>query len=281
MKWWRIGVGIAILSLVFALTQLPDGKLHLIFCDVGQGDASLIIKGDFQMLIDTGPKSGGVMECLSKHVPFWDRTLEVVVNTHPQEDHLGDLAAVLSHYEIGEVVLSDEKPAGKNTQSVYKMIESYKIKQVIARKGDRLRYGELYFDVLWPFEKSSTDILGAASDDNAGSLVLVMGYPGFSALFTGDIGTDQELALDSAGVLTAVEVLKVAHHGSKYSSSVAFGEKVRPKWAVVSVGAKNSYGHPAPEILKRFDTLGSRVLRTDQLGNIEFVADGKSYSLVR
>ncbi|MBI2310780.1 MBL fold metallo-hydrolase [Candidatus Collierbacteria bacterium] len=285
MKWWRIGVGIAILSLVFALIQLPDGKLHLIFCDVGQGDASLITKGDFQMLIDTGSKNRGVMECLSKHVPFWDRTLEVFVNTHPQEDHLGDLAAVMNHYEIGEVVLSSEEPAGKNTQSVYKMIEVNKIKQVIARKGDRLRYGELYFDVLWPsFAEASEgkpDVLGASSDDNAGSLVLVMGYPGFSALFTGDIGEDQELALDGAGVLTPVEVLKVAHHGSKYSSSVVFDEKVRPKWAVVSVGAKNSYGHPAPEILRRFDILGSSILRTDQNGEVEFVADGKSYGLVQ
>ncbi len=278
-------MGIAILSLVFALIQLPDGKLHLIFCDVGQGDASLITKGDFQMLIDTGSKNRGVMECLSKHVPFWDRTLEVFVNTHPQEDHLGDLAAVMNHYEIGEVVLSSEEPAGKNTQSVYKMIEVNKIKQVIARKGDRLRYGELYFDVLWPsFAEASEgkpDVLGASSDDNAGSLVLVMGYPGFSALFTGDIGEDQELALDGAGVLTPVEVLKVAHHGSKYSSSVVFDEKVRPKWAVVSVGAKNSYGHPAPEILRRFDILGSSILRTDQNGEVEFVADGKSYGLVQ
>lgn len=279
MKWWRIGAGVMGLVLFFALIQLPDEKLHLIFCDVGQGDASLIVKGDFQMLIDTGPKNGGVMECLSKHVPFWDRSLEVFVNTHPQEDHLGDLAAVLNHYEIGEVVLSSEEPAGKNTQSVYKMIEANKIKRVIAQKGDRLRYGELYFDVLWPAEKTSAAILGAVSDDNAGSLVLVMGYPGFSALFTGDIGTDQELALDESGVLTAVEVLKVAHHGSKYSSSMIFDEKVRPKWAVVSVGEKNSYGHPAPEILKRFDILGSSILRTDQNGEVEFVADGESYRL--
>ncbi len=283
MKWWRMGVGIAILSLIFTLIQLPDEKLHLIFCDVGQGDASLITKGDFQMLIDTGPKNGGVMECLSEHVPFWDRTLEVFVNTHPQEDHLGDLTAVSNHYEIGEVVLSSEEPAGKNTQSVYKMIESGKIRRVIARKGDRLRYGELYFDVLWPVFTEATagkpDVLGASSDDNAGSLVLAMGFPGFSALFTGDIGIDQELALDGAGVLTPVEVLKVAHHGSKYSSSMVFDEKVRPKWAVVSVGAKNSYGHPAAEILKRFDILGSRILRTDQNGEVEFVADGKSYRL--
>ena len=283
MKWWRIGVGVMGLLLFFALIQLPDEKLHLIFCDVGQGDASLITKGDFQMLIDTGPKNGGVMECLSKHIPFWDRTLEVFVNTHPQEDHLGDLAAVMNHFEIGEVVLSSETPAGKNTQSVYKMIESRKIKQVIARKGDRLRYGELYFDIIWPAESLRIqagrpgEILGASNDDNAGSLVLVMGFPGFSALFTGDIGIDQELALDGAGVLTPVEVLKVAHHGSKYSSSVVFDEKVRPKWAVVSVGVKNSYGHPAAEILKRFDILGSRILRTDQNGEVEFVADGKSY----
>jgi len=277
MKWWRIGGGVSLLLLFFVLTQWPDDKLHLIFCDVGQGDASLIVKGSFQILIDTGPRNGGVVSCLSKHMPFWDRNLEVLVNSHPQEDHLGDFGAVASHYQIGEVVLSDEKPVGKDVEQAYEVIKSNNIKQVVAQKNDRLRYGDLSFDVLFPEENTSTSVLGDSSDANARALVMLMKYPGFSALFTSDIGEPQELALIDEGVLVPVEVLKVAHHGSKYSSSSDFDEKVRPRWAVVSVGKKNRYGHPATEILKRFDRLGSYIWRTDQQGEVEFVADGESY----
>ena len=256
-------------------TQIPDGKLHLIFCDIGQGDASLIVKGDFQMLIDTGPKNGGVVGCLSKHMPFWDRKVEVVVNSHPQTDHFGDLEQILRHYEVVTMVLSDVVPVGKAMVSAYESIERNNIKQYIARKGDRIRYGDLYFDVLWPEENRGEPVLSDSNQANGRALVLSLTYRDFGALFTGDIGEAEELALVAEGVLGPIDVLKVAHHGSKYSSSLAFDEKIRPKWAVVSVGAKNTYGHPAAEILKRFELLGSHVWRTDQQGEAEFVADDR------
>lgn len=236
-------MGIAILSLVFALTQLPDGKLHLIFCNVGQGDASLIVKGDFQMLIDTGPKNGGVMECLSNHVPFWDKRIEVFVNSHPQADHLGALSEVEKHYQIDKKWLSGVA-------------------------GDRIRYGSLEFDILGPTE--NVRVLGASTDLNQLSVVLEMNYGKFRALFTGDIGQGEELALEEADLLKKLDVLKVAHHGSKYSSTAEFLSAVRPELAVISVG-KNGYGHPTSEALGRLKAVGSRIWRTDKQGELEII----------
>lgn len=246
-----MGVGVTVLLIFFALTQLPDGKLHLIFCDVGQGDASLITKGDFQMLIDTGPKNGGVMECLAKHIPFWDKRIEVFVNSHPQADHIGALSEVEKHYQIDKKWLSGVA-------------------------GDRIRYGSLEFDILGPTENAR--VLGASTDPNQLSVVVEMNYGKFGALFTGDIGQGEELALNRAGVLTAVDVLKVAHHGSKYSSTAEFLSAVRPELAVISVG-KNGHGHPTSEALERLGAVGSRIWRTDQQGEVEFVTDGESYRL--
>lgn len=243
-----MGVGVTVLMLFFALTQLPDEKLHLIFCDVGQGDASLITKGDFQMLIDTGPKNGGVTECLSNHIPFWDKRIEVFVNSHPQADHIGALPEVEKHYQIDKKWLSGVA-------------------------GDRIRYGSLEFDILGPTENAR--VLGASTDLNQLSVVIAMSYGKFRVLFTGDIGEGEELALNRAGVLAAVDVLKVAHHGSKYSSTAEFLSAVRPELAVISVG-KNGYGHPTSEALGRLGAVGSRIWRTDKQGVLEIVTDGKN-----
>jgi len=279
MKWRHIFGLVALLLFFFSATQVPDGKLHLVFCDVGQGDASLIIQGSFQMLIDTGPKNGGAVACLGKHLPFWDKEIEVVVGTHLQADHFGEMGNILGHYRVGEVVLSGEAPMGKTMVELYNQIEQHHIKIDIAQKGDRIRYGDLYFDVLWPSDNSGEVVLGKTTDPNERALVLQLHYPGLSALYTSDIGNTEELALLSEAVLEQVNILKVAHHGSKYSSSLAFAEKISPQWAVVSVGKKNSYGHPAPETLKRFDMVRANVWRTDRQGEVEFVSNDNGYRL--
>ncbi|MFZ2202017.1 MAG: MBL fold metallo-hydrolase [Microgenomates group bacterium] len=241
-------VVLTFLLLAWVVGQMPDGKLHLIFCDVGQGDAGLIIKGDFQMLIDTGPKNGGVLACLSSHVPFWDHQIEVLVNSHPQADHIGALAEVEGRYRIGK-------------------------KWLTGVTGDRIRYGSLSFDVLWP--TAGGRVLGASTDLNQLSVVVEINYGKFRALFTGDLGEEEELALEETGVLKRLDVLKVAHHGSKYSSAAEFLSAVRPKLAVISVG-RNNYGHPTSEALERLKAVGSRIWRTDKQGELEIVTDGRS-----
>lgn len=238
---------IVILASFWTYRQWPDNDLHLIFCDVGQGDAALVIKGDFQMIIDTGPSPQKIISCLGRHLPFWDRRIELLISTHGDKDHIGGLAEVKKRFEIGR-----EMGDG-----------------LIA--GDAFRYSNLSFDILWPVERL------ASSKSNEVSVVGELTFGVLKALFTADIGKEQELALINSGLLEKVTLIKVPHHGSKYSSSQEFLEKIRPKEAVVSVGQKNSYGHPVAEILMRYDTLGSRLWRTDKNGEVEFVTDGKKY----
>ncbi len=247
IKLYRnIAVVIILISFWF-WRQWPDDKMHLVFCDVGQGDAILVVKGSTQMLIDTGPANGQVLGCLSRHIPFWDKEIDIVVITHDQSDHVGSLSEIKKHYALSNVY--DANLMAKNA----------------------LRYSNLYLDVLWPETKIEN---GQA---NSESVVSELHYGAFSALFTADIDASVELALLAGGVLDKVNVLKVAHHGSKFSSGENFLEYVKPDEAVVSVGKNNSYGHPAADVLSRFVTLKSRVWRTDKNGEVEFITDGKKY----
>lgn len=234
---------------VWTWIQMPDGKLRVIFCDVGQGDGALVTLGYFQALIDTGEDEGAILECLSRHIPFWDRRLEVVFLTHPDSDHTGAMSGVERGYEIERVI----RKAGQ---------------------GDAVRFGNLHFDILSrSFEE--------CEKDNQCSLVIRVGYLKFSGLFTGDIGETEELALIGQGVIGKSDVLKVAHHGSKFSSTKEFLEAVSPKLAVISVGAKNRYGHPTSDTLMRLDAVGARIVRTDQLGTIEVISDGNQVWTVK
>ena len=263
---------------VWVVDQIPDGRLHVVFCDVGQGDAELIVKGRVQVLIDGGPKAEKLLDCLGSHMPFWDRRIELVVNTHPQKDHIAGLVAVAERYEIGKLLIDDVADLQlKEYLELKKLIREKEIEIYQPQMGDRLRLSGLELAVLWPKKK----VLGASTsqvaDLNQWSIVLRLEYGEFEALFTGDIGLAEELALMGEGVITGMEVLKVAHHGSKYSSSADFVARLRPKLAVFEVGANNSYGHPNGDIVSRFEAVGAKVKRTDVDGTVEVISDGQRW----
>lgn len=276
---------ISLMVLVWWWQGRPDGNLHVVFCDVGQGDAVLVSKGEMQMLIDAGP-SGVVMECLEGNIPFWDRKIEVVVNTHADKDHIGGLDEVMEKYEVGKLVVNGIRGRNKDSERVVKLVEEREVEVVVAKKGDRIVMGEIEFRVLWPEEKQGEvlawrdmdyGVEGVREDMNVMSIVGLLFWGDFEVLLTGDIGQAEELALKRMGVLKKVEVLKVAHHGSKFSSSEKFLEEVRPNEAVIMVGSKNSFGHPTEEVLMRLERVGSRIWRTDEKGEIEIVSDGLRY----
>lgn len=242
------------MGLVWLWQQWPDGKLRVVFCDVGQGDAAIVILGSFQALIDTGPSPEKLFLCLGEHLPFWDRKIELVFISHPQKDHNGALLEFRERFSVGMFV------EGADQNDIY-------------------RYKDLYFDILSSSQNDKSGGENKNGDENEDSVVLQLRYRDFSSLFTADIGEKTELALIKQGVLRKLSVLKVAHHGSKFSSSEPFLEWVRPKLAVVSVGSKNSYGHPHESTLMRLDGVGSVVLRTDKRGSVEVVSDGKTMSV--
>ncbi|KKU32604.1 hypothetical protein A3K29_05595 [Candidatus Collierbacteria bacterium RIFOXYB2_FULL_46_14] len=250
MNWKSWSVLVATLLVLWIWQQWPDGKLHVVFCDVGQGDASVIVLGSFQAVVDTGANESKVVECIGRAMPFWDRKIEVVFLSHSDKDHVGALSGIGGRYRVGRIV---DKPISK----------------------DAVRYGNLYFDVIKGAEPVVSQVMKGGSESNEASVVLRLVYGNFSVLYTGDIDTTTELALVDGSVLTKTDVLKVSHHGSKYGSAKEFVEQIVPKLAIVSVGAKNNYGHPASDTLMRLEAVGAKILRTDKSGTITLVTDGQ------
>jgi competence protein ComEC len=254
-----------------AVVSLPDGRLHVAFLDVGQGDAILITTpGGRQILIDGGPSATSTLWEMGRHMPFWDRSLDVVVNTHPEADHLTGLPEVLERYEVHQIILPDVK----NDTALYaawgEAIAAEGATLVPAQAGARLSLGDgVWAEILHPGAAPAGDRL------NDHSVVLRVGLGGISFLLPGDIEAGVERRLSAGSAPLGATVLKVPHHGSKTSSCEPFLAAVDPQVAVVSVGADNRFGHPATEVLARYAERGIPVLRTDELGGIEFVTDGE------
>lgn len=268
--------------------NIPSNELKMVVCDVGQGDAILLTQGTNQVLIDGGKSGSKVLECLRRHIPFWDRKLEVIVVTNSDADHSGGLNSVIDRYDLIYFVSGEGL---QNTDILINLANSVRVSDAIVvgvRQGDEIRVGrggELILHVLWPNELKSKkvaiftsefnneeleQILGESAtrgDINEKSVVIDVEWGGKHVLLMGDSGEVTEKALLDEGLLRNVDVLKVGHHGSKYSSSLEFLMLVRPEIAVISVG-KNSYGHPTSETINRLENVGAKVLRTDQEGDI-------------
>lgn len=272
-------------------------KLTLVFCAVGQGDASIISRGFTQVLIDSGPDSAKAADCLGRHLPFFDRRLEAAIISHPQLDHFGGLPEVLKRYQVDKFIFNGYAGDSLAWTRLSQLVAAEKSQVITLAAGDKLKVGEIEIDVLWPNPESkgltaakqrldlknpNEKVLGVASsrDLNADALVLALSYGDFSSLFTGDIGQSEESSIiHRPSSIAPVAVLKVAHHGSKTSSSAGFLNAVKPELAVIEVG-KNSYGHPADEVVKRLEGIGAKVLRTDRDGDVVVETDGKEWEVI-
>lgn len=282
----------SILLLTF-FTSLPDGKLHIYFCNVGQGDAAYIKFPDGRdMVVDGGPDDK-VIGCLSRHMPFWDRHIDMVVLSHPQKDHLQGLISVFARYRVDYFLKSDIGSTSEGYLELMKEVADRKVPVKLMTRGERIAVGSSVISVIWPsvdqishMHASSAmsdmgNVLGSSSDANLndGSLVFWLRYGTFDVLFPGD--ADQHVENYYTGDTIAdgkVEVLKVPHHGSKTGMTQGFVEWLRPKSAVISVG-KNSYGHPSIEVVNMLLSTGTNVYRTDNGRDIEVISDGVGWSL--
>jgi competence protein ComEC len=255
--------------------QFPDGRLHVTFLDVGQGDAILIeTPGGAQILVDGGPEASALLAGLGRQLPFWDRTLDLVVLTHPDSDHLGGLVPLLERYEVRAVLTrlpaSAEAPHDRLVVAWQAAVAAEGATVLRGEAGTRLELSDgVTLEVLHP---GPAPVKGTESDTNNNSVVLRLCYQDVAILLPGDIEAEVERALVRSGAPLASTVLKVPHHGSDTSSSVAFLAAVRPQVAVVSVGAKNNFDHPSDEVLGRL--AGSEVFRTDEDGAVSMVSDG-------
>jgi competence protein ComEC len=267
---------VAILVWSAALTQ-PDGKLHVSFLDVGQGDAILIQTPNGQdVLIDGGPDSHKINLELSEQLSFWDRTIDLVVCTQPHADHVTGLIDVLQRYKVGQVLDPGVPYDSAIYQEWLRLIQIKKIDYVIAGAEQEIDLGNgIKMEVLNPPESLWE---GTSDDVDNNGMVLRLSWDKISFLFTADIREEIEFELVGQRVHLSSTVLKVAHHGSDTSTSQQFLSVVDSEVAVICVGANNSFGHPSPEAVERLaNTLGEdNIYRTDEDGTIEFVTDGET-----
>jgi competence protein ComEC len=233
------------------------------FLDVGQGDAALITAPDGQQfLIDGGPSGIELVRELGRVMPHWDRTIEAVLLTHPQEDHMAGLPELDRRFHI----LSAYQNGRSNTTETFGYYEAAYPTTRRLTAGDDFAFGGLRVEVLWPPVGFETEEL------NDTSLVLRVTYRHVSLLFTGDSEAPVHEALMAAGDLRA-DVLKVPHHGSK-TTDPEFFAVVSPSVAVISVGTGNAFGHPHADTLAALQ--GTRLFRTDQDGRVTIRSDGRT-----
>jgi competence protein ComEC len=251
-------------------TSNASGLPEVSFLDVGQGDAIPIQYGNRTMLVDGGPIEAGptVASYLISHGV---NRIDVLVSTHPHADHIGGLLTVLREFPV-KVVYDSGIPHTTQTYEQYlTLIDQKNIRYVVPQRGDVIDLGTgLTVQVLSPPPGGI-----AGGDLNENSIVLKITFGATSLLLASDAGFPAENAMLFSGFDLKSEVLKVGHHGSKYSSGTAFLKAVDPKYAVIEVGAGNTYGHPAPATVARLEEIGAKVYRTDRDGNIVMTSDGR------
>jgi len=271
--------GILLVLGIFAWRSLPDGRLHVVFLDVGQGDAIFIqTPSGRQVLIDGGPSESVLLSQLGRQMPFWDRTLDVVLLTHPDSDHITGLVAVLERYQVDTVVFREVEMASEVYDYWLQLVEMEGANVYQGESGLQMALDEgLGMTVLHPGAKLPG---GAELNVNNSSIVTRLVYGQVAVLLTGDIEAEVERRLVAEEAALSSTVLKAAHHGSCSSTTQAFLDAVDPEVVVISVGAENDFGHPCAEVLERLEHAlsererGLPVYRTDESGVVDVVTDG-------
>lgn len=262
---------LAILSGAWGLSQ-PDGQLHVAFLNIGQGDAIFIqTPAGQQILVDGGLYPSLLNEQLGRQMPFWDKSLDLMIATHPDADHVAGLVGVFDRYQVG-LLVTDGEGLGESEiyDAVLQAAEAHQTPLHSATAGEYIDFGE---GVRLEFLHPGPELDSEERNNNSVSFRLV--YGDFSVLLTGDAELEAEQEMVASGQELAALVFKAGHHGSSGSSNEFFLAAVRPQVVVVSAGRDNRYGHPHPDMLQRAANVGAVVLRTDQLGTIEVISDGR------
>lgn len=263
LKIFVIGIGLAFIGLLFLLSGRATGT-HLWFFDIGQGDAALLQWGEREMIVDGGPDTQ-LVEKLGSTLSLWDRTIDTMVLTHPDADHLVGLIEVFDRYAIERFITSSWTKASAESRALEQRVQRDTIPTVIQDHSDRVIHLPDGWTALLPAVPMETKEL------NDRSVVMFLLRPPLRILLMGDAGVDVETALlIHYSDLFPVQLLKVGHHGSCTSSSEAFLKTAAPQFTVISVGKENRYGHPCPKVIERLRNLPTQILRTDELGDIHF-----------
>lgn len=294
MKLWKYIFAILFLILaleVIAIFQLPDSKFRIVACNVGEGDATLLIYKNIQVLVDGGPDKK-VLNCLGKYLPFWDRKIELVILTHPDRDHFTGLIDVFRSYKVvnfmyNPIIVSKHE---------YKVLENEVGRGGITRLNPvdvrKMKLGLIYLEILSLSEKFSVTGYQLSeekevsdSETNSYSIVSLVSFGKFRMLLTGDMTPEVSDRLAVEGQIGHVNYIKIPHHGSKngltqnllemlVSEDLPYNEVL----GIISVG-RNNYGHPADSVIRMLTDRNVKILRTDEKGDIEIVSNGEGYWL--
>jgi competence protein ComEC len=274
--WLLVVANILAWLVVFDLTK--PKPFEICFFNVGQGDSIFIeTQKRQQILIDGGPNKI-ILKKLSQRMPFWDRSIDLMILTHPEKDHLFGLIEVLKRYKVENILWTGVKKESLVFQEWQEGLKKEKAKVRIAKKGLRVKFFQNYWlEILYPLE----DLEGKEiKETNDTSIVSQLNLGGQKILLTGDISKKVEDQLVEEGLNLKSDVLKIAHHGSKYSSSDRFLAAILPQIAVISSGKRNPYHHPSPQVLERLENYGIKVLKTSDFGDICLIQKKKKQFLL-
>ena len=238
------------------------------FIDVGQADSVLIRNGNYNMLIDAGNNEDGE-KLVNYFKSLGIEEFTYVFATHPHEDHIGGMDDIINNFKIDNYYMSNKLSTTKTFMDVLDALDGRNLKYTVPNKGDTLKLGDANIKVIYPGDDKS--------NINDSSIVLKITYGKNSFLLTGDATSNVERKIYNEDIKS--DVLKVAHHGSSYSSIDVFLDKVKPYYAVISVGKNNIYNHPSNKTLEKLNKRNIKVYRTDLDGTIVFISDGDNLSV--
>ena len=249
---------------------IEKDKLNIFFLDVGQADSSLIVYNDMSMLIDAGNVNDGdkILEGIKK---LGLKDIDYVIGTHIHEDHMGGMKKIVDGIDIGKIYMPyNDSSTTKYYKELLKSIQSKDMMIEEALVGDKIKFTDKIEAEIMAVDNTQPE------DENDASIVVQITYGEMEYLFMADATTKVE----KNRVWEDVEVLKVGHHGSNRSSSKSFLESVDPEISIISVGKENSYGLPKDTIIKRLNSIGTNIYRTDVSGTIQIISDGKDNKLL-
>lgn len=245
-----------------------EGNLSVSFIDVGQADSVLIRNGNYNMLIDAGNNEDGE-KLVNYFKSLGIEEFTYVFATHPHEDHIGGMDDIINNFKIDNYYMSNKLSTTKTFMDVLDALDGRNLKYTVPNKGDTLKLGDANIKVIYPGDDKS--------NINDSSIVLKITYGKNSFLLTGDATSNVERKIYNEDIKS--DVLKVAHHGSSYSSTDVFLDRVKPYYAVISVGKNNIYNHPSNKTLEKLNKRNIKVYRTDLDGTITFTSDGENLSV--
>ncbi len=275
-KKWSFVFGLLIFLgfvAVFLYKQNPTQGAEVVFLDIGQGNAALFSDGYTNILYDGGPSKSKLSEKLSKHLPVFNRKIDLLVLSHPDKDHIEGAVELLRHFPVHFVLLNDNVSDTPVYEELQKAIDEAKNKGAVLlypKSGQEFSVGNFKIVTLWP------DRSMKASLSNSSSVVLKIYYGKNSVLLSGDLPKEVEkyLAYKEGRALKS-DIVLAGHHGSKTSTSKSWIGFANPDFVVISAGKGNSYGHPHMQTLKILEKFKIKVLRTDKQGDIKFKLTGE------